>query len=113
MDVIHRRGRSTAAEILAALPDPPSYSAIRALLRILEEKEHLRHERQGASYVYIPTLHPEMARGSALQRLVETFFQGSVSQAAMALLDPSRSRLTDAELDGLAELIETCRKEGR
>lgn len=113
MDVIYQRGRCTAAEILEALPDPPSYSAVRALLRILEEKHHLRHEQQGAAYVYHPTVNPEKARRSALQRLVETFFQGSASRAAMTLLDLSRRELTDAELNRLAELIENCRKEGR
>jgi predicted transcriptional regulator len=113
MDVVYQRGRCTAQEILEALPSPPSYSAVRALLRILEEKKHLRHELQGASYVYSPTLSPEKARQSAVHRLVETFFQGSLSQAAMSLLDLSRPELTAAELDRLSQLIENCRKEGR
>ena len=113
MDVVYQRGQCSAAEILEALPDPPSYSAVRALLRILEEKGHLRHEQQGTHYVYLPTVNPEKARRSALQRLVETFFHGSASQAAMALLDLSGRDLSTTELDRLAGLIEDCRKEGR
>jgi len=113
MDVVYQRGQCTAAEILEALPDPPSYSSVRALLRILEEKGHLRHEQQGTRYVYLPTVHPEKARRSALQRLVETFFHGSASQAAMTLLDLSGRELSTTELDRLAGLIEECRKEGR
>lgn len=113
MEAVYQHGQCTAAEILAALPDPPSYSAVRALLRILEEKGHLRHEQQGARYVYLPMVHPEKARLTAMQRLVETFFHGSASQAAMTLLDHSGRELSDAELDRLASLIEQCRKEGR
>src|SRR5437667_12174301 len=87
MDALHARGNATAAEVLSALPDPPSYSAVRALLRILEEKGHVRHRREGARYVYVPRTSPESARRSALQRVVSTFFQGSVAQAMAALLD--------------------------
>src|SRR5437667_2265095 len=98
MDALHARGNATAAEVLAALPDPPSYSAVRALLRILEEKGHVKHRRDGARYVYLPRVSPETARRSALQRLVSTFFQGSVTQAMAALLETADTELSDAEL---------------
>jgi predicted transcriptional regulator len=113
MDVLFRLGRSTAAEVLAAIPDPPSYSAVRAHLRTLEEKGHVVHEAEDLRYVYIPTMRPEQARQSAVAHLVDTFFGGSVAQAASALLDPKSARLTSEELDRLAHLIDDARKEGR
>jgi len=112
MDVIWQHGQGTAADILEALPDPPSYSAVRALLRILEHKGHLCHEQRGARYVYLPLASQEGVRRTALQRLVNTFFQGSVAQAAQTLLDLSGRELSDEELDRLSVLIEDCRKEG-
>ena len=108
------KGRATAAEVMAELPDPPSYSAVRALLRILEEKGHLRHEEQGPA-VCLPA-HGRArakARKSALKQLVQTFFDGSTEQAVAALLDLSASKLSDEELDRLARLIDQARKEGR
>jgi predicted transcriptional regulator len=113
MDIIYRGGQATAAEVMQQLPDPPSYSAVRAMLRILEEKGHLRHEEQGPRYVYLPTLPREKARSSALKQLVQTFFEGSTEQAVAALLDMSSSQLSEEELDRLAQLIEQARKEGR
>ena len=113
MDVIHARGRATAAEVLAALADPPGYSAVRALLRILEEKGHLRHHREGARYVYAPRTSPETARRSALKRVVATFFQGSVSQAMAALMESPEAELSEHELTELQNLINQARKEGR
>ena len=113
MDVVYRLGRATAAEVQGALPDPPGYSAIRALLRVLEEKGHLRHEQQGPRYVYLPTVPRSAARQSALTQLVSTFFEGSATQTVAALLDMSAKRLPDAELDELARLIEQARQEGR
>jgi predicted transcriptional regulator len=113
MDVIYRKGRATAAEVLAELPDPPGYSAVRALLRILEEKGHLRHEAQGPRYVFLPTVARAKARKSALRQLLQTFFDGSTEQAVAALLDLSASKLSDEELDRLARLIDQARKEGR
>src|SRR3954471_349842 len=86
MDVVYRRGPATAAEVLEGLPDPPSYSAVRAMLRVLEEKGHLRHEEKGPRYVYLPTVPREEARQSALSQLVQTFFDGSTEQAVAALL---------------------------
>ena len=113
MDAVYRLGRATAAEILAAIPDPPSYSAIRAHLRTLEEKGHVRHEAEELRYVYMPVVKAEKARRSALSHLVETFFDGSAGAAAAALLDPRSTRLSTEELDRLAALIEQARKEGR
>ena len=111
MDVIYRLGRATAAEVLERLPDPPSYSAVRAMLRVLEDKGHVRHEQDGQRYVYLPTVAREKARKSALAHLVKTFFDGSVERAVTALLD-SGGRLTDEEYDRLARLIKRARSEG-
>ena len=111
MDIIHRLGKGTAGEVLEALPDPPSYSAVRSLLRLMEEKGHLRHKTDGAKYVYLPTLPREKARRSALKRMVQTFFDGSTELAVAALL--SKAKLKQDELDRLSALIEQARKEGR
>jgi predicted transcriptional regulator len=113
MDVLHQRGRASAAEVQAALPDPPSYSAVRALLRILEEKGHLKHRRDGARYVYVPRVSQHTARRSALRRVVSTFFEGSVARTMAALLESGDTRLTEAELQKMEELINQARKEGR
>ena len=113
MDILHEKGRATAAEVLAALPAPPSYSAVRALLRILEGKGHLRHRREGARYVYVPRTSARVARRSALKRVVATFFQGSVAQAMAALLETADTALSDAELTKLEQLVKNARKEGR
>jgi BlaI family transcriptional regulator, penicillinase repressor len=113
MDALHQRGRATAAEVQAALPDPPSYSAVRALLRILEEKGHIKHCTEGARYVYLPRASREAARRSALRRVVSTFFQGSVAQTMAALLETADSRLPDSELDKLEQMINQARQEGR
>ena len=111
MDVVYQRGRVTAAEVLDALPDPPSYSAVRALLRVLEEKGHLRHRRDGARYVFLPTVPRETARRSALARVVQTFFGGSTQATVAALID--QSSLSDTDLDRLRDLIDRARQEGR
>ena len=111
MDVIYQRGQATAAEVAEAIPDPPSYSAVRALLRILEEKGFLRHEQQGLRYVFLPTVKRASARRSALKGLVRTFFDGSVEQTVAALLD--QQKLSPEELDRLARLIDQARKEER
>jgi predicted transcriptional regulator len=113
MDILHRLGKATAAEVLEALPDPPSYSAVRALLRLMEEKGYLHHETDGAKYVYLPTLAPAKARQSALKQMLQTFFEGSTEQAVAALLDLSKNKLKADELDRLSALIERARKEGR
>jgi predicted transcriptional regulator len=98
--------------VQAALPEPPSYSAVRALLRILEDKGHVRHEQDGPRYVYLPTVARENAKRSALRHMLQTFFDGSAEQAISALLDGSSTRLSSAELDRLARLIERARKSG-
>ncbi len=113
MDIIYRQGQSTAADVLKALPDPPGYSAVRAMLRLLEEKGYLRHEQQGPRYLFLPTLAREKARRSALAQVVQTFFDGSTEKAVSALLDYSSSKLSNEELERLAQLIEQARKEGR
>ena len=113
MDALHQRGHATAAEVQAALPDAPGYSAVRALLRILEDKGHVKHRREGIRYVYLPRAKRESARRFALKRVVSTFFQGSVTQAMAALLETADARLSDSELRALQELIDQARKEGR
>lgn len=112
VDALYKLGRASAAEIRAELPAPPSYSAVRALLRILEEKGHVRHEQDGPRYVYVPTLARDSAKRSAMRHLLQTFFEGSAAQAMSALLDVTSARLTDAELDRLEQLIEHARKQG-
>ncbi|NOX56071.1 MAG: BlaI/MecI/CopY family transcriptional regulator [Planctomycetes bacterium] len=113
MDVVYRLGQATVADVLAELPDPPSYSSVRAMLGLLERKGYLRHKRLKLQYVYFPTISREKARKSALDHLLRTFFDGSPAQAVAALLDSSAGRLSKAELDEIAELIEQARKEGR
>jgi BlaI family transcriptional regulator, penicillinase repressor len=113
MDVLYRRGRATAAEILADMPDPPSNSAVRALLRTLEEKMQIRHEAEDLRYVYMPVVPLEKARRSAVAHLVETFFEGSTGQAVATMLDLSGRRMKPEELDKLAALIAKAREEGR
>ena len=113
MEIVYRAGRATAAEVHERLPDPPSYSAVRALLRVLEEKGHLRHEQMGPRYVFLPTVPRERAREHALERLVGTFFGGSPEGAMAALLDLGGEELDREALDRLAERIEKAREEGR
>jgi len=113
MDVLYRLGRATAAEVHEAIPDPPGYSAVRAMLRVLEEKKHIRHEEKDLRYVFIPVVTREKARRSAARHLLDTFFDGSPGQAVATLLDVSESNLSHEELDRLAALIEKARKEGR
>ena len=113
MDILYRRSRATAAEVMEGLPDPPSYSAVRALLRVLEEKGHARHKQDGPRYVYMPTVSRDRARQSALKQVVGTFFENSTEQSVAALLDMSADKMSDDELDRLAELIEHAREEGR
>jgi predicted transcriptional regulator len=112
LDILYQSGRASAAEVQTALPDPPSYSAVRALLRILEDKGHVRHEQDGPRYVYAPTLPRNNAQRSALRHILQTFFNGSTEQAISALLDDQSTRLSSAELDRLASLINDARKSG-
>ncbi len=110
MDSLFRLGQGTAAEIRAGLPDPPSYSAVRAHLRTLEEKGLVRHEARDLRYVYRPALRPEQARRGALRHLMETFFGGSPTRVIAALLDEASTRLGEEDLDRLAQWIEKARR---
>jgi len=113
MDVIYARGSATAAEVESALPDAPTYSAVRALLRILEEKGHLKHTMDGPRYVFSPVVPRNSARESALRGVVRTFFDGSPAGAVAALLDMSGDKLTSQDLDEISALLKRARKEGR
>jgi len=110
MDVVYRRGAATAAEITADLPDPPTSTAVRTMLRILEDKGHLTHEQDGIRFVYRAVVDREKARESVISHVVRTFFDGSAEQAMATLIDRSGSELTDAELSRLAGLIAKARK---
>jgi BlaI family penicillinase repressor len=111
MDILYQRGRSSAAEIHAALPDRPSYSAVRAKLRVLEEKQQVKHEAEGLRYVFMPTTPREKAKRSAVKHLLDTFFEGSVGKAVTALLDVSAAELSPEDLDRLSHMIEHAKKQ--
>jgi BlaI family penicillinase repressor len=113
MEIIYRRGQATAAEVMENLPNPPSYSAVRAMLRLLEQKGYVRHDQDGPRYVFKPIVAREKARRSALKQMLHTFFDGSTGEAVAALLDLSRRRMSKEELDQLSQLIEEAKKEGR
>jgi BlaI family transcriptional regulator, penicillinase repressor len=112
MDILYRRGRATASEVMADLPGNPSYSTVRTQLRVLESKGHVRHEEEGLRYVYVPHVPRHAARKSALRHLVATFFDGSTEKVVSALLGGEGVRLSDEELDRIAELVARARKEG-
>jgi BlaI family transcriptional regulator, penicillinase repressor len=112
IDILYRRGRATAAEVMADLPGESTYSTVRTQLRVLEEKGHVRHEPDGPRYVYIPAVPRGTVRRSALKHVIETFFDGSVEQTVAALLGGEGSRLTDEQLDRIEQLIRKARKEG-
>lgn len=113
LDILYQRGKATAAEVRDAMEDAPSYSAVRAMLRVLEEKGHARHETDGLKYVYIPAVGREKAKRSAVKHLLDTFFSDSPEQVVAALLDVSSKRLTREELDRMSEMIEKAKREGR
>ena len=113
MNIIFARGQATATEVLEAMADPPSYSAVRATLRILEQKGHLKHQHDGARYVYLPTLNRDKVRLSALDQLLTTFFDGSAANVVATLIEKQKGNMTNDELDRLSSLIEQARKEGR
>jgi len=113
LDILYQRGKSSASEVREAMSDAPSYSAVRALLRILEEKGHIRHQAEGLKYVYLPTVAAEKAKRSAVKHLLETFFKDSPEQVVAALLDVSSMRLTSEELDRMAQMIERAKREGK
>lgn len=110
MDVLYRVEKATAAEVQAELPDPPSYSAVRALLRILEDKGHVKHAEDGPRYVFGPVVTRERARRSALRHMLQTFFDGSATQAAAALFEMTSKDLTDAELAQLRRLVDRAKQ---
>ena len=109
-DILYQRGRASASEILQAMPDPPTYSAVRAKLRVLEVKGHIRHEEAALRYVYLPIVARDTARKSALRHMVSTFFQGSVEDAVAALLDLSSAKMSDQDLDRIAHMVDEARK---
>ena len=113
MDVIYRRGRASVAEVRGDLPDPPSYSAVRAMLGLLEDKGYLRHQQEGLKYVYLPADDTSKVRNSALEHMVSTFFGGSPERAVAALLEMSDSRLSAKEKQTLYQLIKKAQQEGR
>jgi BlaI family penicillinase repressor len=110
MDIIHRRGRATAAEVLEELEDAPSYSAVRGMLRLLEDKGYVRHRWDGPRYIYLPTADPNHVRRSAVRHLLHTFFSNSVEAAVATMLDVSETAPTDEELERLRKLIDHARR---
>jgi BlaI family penicillinase repressor len=112
MDILYKRGRATASEVLGDLPGTSHYSTVRTQLRVLEEKGHITHEEDGIRYVYMPALARRSARKSALRHLVDTFFDGSAEQVVAAVLGGEAAKLSEDELDRIAELIDKAKKEG-
>jgi len=112
MDILFRRGEATVAEVMGDLPDPPTYSAVRSILRILVEKGHVTHREEGLRYVYLPAVSPDHARDEALQHVIRTFFDGSTEQAIAAVLRMSDAKLSDAEVARLQERIRKARSKG-
>jgi len=113
MDFLYQRGRAGVSEVLAGIPDPPSYSAVRAMMRTLEEKGHVRHIEDGRAYIYEPIVRKDDARQGALSHLLKTFFDGSTEKAVAALLDMKSEQLTKEELDRVSKLVEAAKSEGR
>ena len=111
MDVLYRRGRATAAEVMADVSGEPNYSTVRTQLRVLEEKGHVRHEEQGLRYVYVPAMPRRAARKSALKHLMDTFFDGSAEQVVAAVLGGEAARLSDDDLKRIADLVAKARKD--
>ena len=113
MEILYQRGKASAAAVREAMNDAPGYSAVRAMLRVLEEKGHIKHESEGLKYVYVPVVNRDKAKRSAVKQLVDTFFGDSPEQVVAALLDVSSRRLTRQELDRMAEMIDKAKKEGK
>ena len=113
MDILYQGGKLSAAAVREAMPDAPSYSAVRAMLRVLEEKGHVKHQEEGLKYIYAPVVARDKAKRSAVKHVMETFFNGSAEQIVAALLDVSSTSLTRDELDRMSELIEKAKKEGK
>jgi len=113
MNIIFSLGKATATEVMEAMAEPPSYSGVRATLRVLETKGHLKHQHDGARYVYLPTVNREKVRNSALDQLLATFFDGSAANVVATLIERQKGKISDDELDELSRLIDQARKEGR
>jgi predicted transcriptional regulator len=113
MDILYQRGKASASEVREAMEAAPGYSAVRAMLRVLEEKGHVKHQAEGLKYVYVPVVARDMAKRSAVKHVMETFFNGSAEQIVAALLDVSSTRLTREELDRMSEMIEQAKQEGK
>jgi predicted transcriptional regulator len=113
LEILYRSGKASAADVRERMEDAPSYSAVRAMLRVLEEKGHVKHQAEGLKYVYVPTVAREKAKRSAVQHLLNTFFNGSPEQIVAALLDGSARRLTREELDRMSDMIEQAKREGK
>lgn len=113
LDILYRQGKATASDVREAMTDAPTYSGVRGMLRVLEEKGHVKHESDGLKYVYTPVINPEKAKKSAVEHLVETFFRDAPEQVVAALLDVSSKRLTREELDRMSEMIEQAKREGK
>jgi predicted transcriptional regulator len=113
MDILYQRGKASASEVREAMEAAPGYSAVRAMLRVLEEKGHVRHQAEGLKYVYVPTVARDKAKRSAVKHVMETFFNGSAEQIVAALLDVASTQLTRGELDRMSEMIEKAKKEGK
>src|SRR2546421_11325890 len=113
MEILYRRGKASASEVRELMENAPGYSAVRAMLRVLEEKGHVRHQAEGLKYVYVPTVAREKAKRSAVKHVLDTFFNGSPEQIVAALLDVSSTRLTREELDRMSQMIENAKGEGK
>ena len=113
MEIVYRLGSASVADVLAALPDPPSYSAVRGMLRLLEDKGHVKHREDGRRFIYLPTVPRDRARRSALRSLLQTFFGGSTTAAMASLLELDKENISDEDLARLSRLIAQARKEGR
>ena len=113
MEILYSRGKASASEVREAMEDAPGYSAVRAMLRVLEEKGHVKHQAEGLKYVYVPVVAREKAKRSAVKHVLDTFFAGSPEQIVAALLDVSAARITKEELDRMADLIEKAKREGK
>ena len=113
MDIVYRRGKATVGEVMEQLTGDPAYSTVRAQLRVLEEKEQLRHEEHGLRYVYLPKVPRHMVRQSAMKHLIDTFFEGSAGKAVAALLGKEGFKISEEELDRITELVEKAKKEER
>src|SRR2546421_12866751 len=113
MEILYQRGKASASEVREAMEDAPGYSAVRAMLRILEDKGHVKHQAEGLKYVYVPVVTRDKAKRTAVKHLMETFFNGSPEHVVAALLDVSSTKLTGEELDRISQLIDRARKEGK